>query len=113
MKNGNSPTAITVDDVTVDINRVGRVEFNEFWKAVNAETDEAKQNEITGELVAKVVTRWPFDVAISKESYVKLGVLDMQQVDNALLEAVALIFKKKSQLSLTPPANSSGPSAPS
>jgi hypothetical protein len=106
--NGHSPTAQTIDDFTIDINRVSRIEFNAFMRLVNSETDEAKLDQATGEFAEKVITAWPFEQEITQANYVKMGVIDMQRVDDALLQAVAVVLKKKSSLLLTPPENSNG-----
>lgn len=107
--NGASPTAQTFDEITIDINRVTRREFNDFWRLVTQAGD-GSEDELTGDFVERVVIHWPFEQDINRAGYMALGVLDMQQVDDALLQAIAIVVKKKSSLSLTPPENSNGAS---
>jgi hypothetical protein len=110
--NGHSPTAQTFDEITIDINRVTRREFNEFWKLVTQAGD-GSEDDLTGDFVEKVVTHWPFEQSINRAGYLALGVLDMQRVDDALLQAISIVIKKKSSLLLTLPENSNGASAQS
>ena len=106
--NGTSPTAQTIDGVTIDLNRVSRLTFREFLRRLTAAGDDGS-DELTGDFLALVVTAWPFGTDITKDGYLALPLLDSMRVDNALNEAMEIISKKKSLLSPKQPENSAAP----
>lgn len=106
--NGRSPTAQTIDGITIDLNRVTRLMFREFIRQLG-EVGENGGDELTGDFIERVVTAWPFEGEISKDAYLNLGLLDSKRVDDALQQAMEIITKKNSESSAKPPENSNGP----
>lgn len=93
--NGTSPTAQTIDGITIDLNRVSRLTFREFLRQLT-EVGENGGDDLTGDFIERVVTAWPFGTDITKDAYLNLGLLDSARVDAALNEAMEIISKKKS-----------------
>lgn len=76
-----------VDGIIVDISRAIPGEMTELWVAGQkghlTEAEYARYAEFT----ARVVIAWPFDVPISAENYLDLGLMDTRAVDDAVKEA--------------------------
>lgn len=109
-QNGRSPTAQTIDGITIDANRISRRKFVELTSAIGqaADSDNANlRDELTGELVEKIVTYWPFEAPISRDGYLDLGLLDSRQVDNAVMEFMQGLGQKKLDSPSKPPESSS------
>lgn len=112
-----SPTAIEVDGITLDLNRVTRSEFRGFEKTINRllkehteENDKEEEVEqIQGDFYSKIIVAWPFG-EIKADSYGKLGTLDAGRVDAAWEEVSKIMLEKKLQSSLKPPGSTDGPS---
>lgn len=75
-------------DFIVDLSRAIPGETTELWLSFqDGRVTEEKQNKLA-EFTARVVTGWPFDVPISAENYLNLGIMDARAVDEAVSKAV-------------------------
>ena len=84
-----------VPKIEIDLNRITRREFRGYINtllAANENTDEADL--LTGELIEKVVTSWPFDNPITQDGYMDLGLQDSKSVDEALKAALGFVAEK-------------------
>lgn len=80
--------------IEIDLNKITRREFRRFTEAVK-ETEGLDSDQLTGELIAKVVTHWPYGDDISADAYLDLPLGKSQEVDQALTEALADLGEKK------------------
>jgi hypothetical protein len=90
------------EGIKADINRMAGPNFREWWGrffevSQNGQQDTGAVIELSGELVEAIVVEWPFEAEISQAGYAGLGVLDMDAVDFALEQEIALVLKKKSE----------------
>lgn len=94
--NGNSPTAIEIDGIVFDLNRISKREYSQIMKDLGAigEADYDKALALSGLLFEKIVVSWPFSQPITAEGYANLGVMDGMQVDSAF-ERIGEIIKEK------------------
>ena len=88
------------DGVTADINRMSGPAFRDWWQRFTKLTQsENRDNQaalaLSGELAEAIITEWPVEAEINAENYLRLGVLDMVDVDHALEQEIAIIIKKK------------------
>lgn len=112
MNNGTGPTVQTIDGIEIDLNRISRREFVRLTNAIREALlggDTPTRDELTGEMAALIVNKWPYEQPVSQDGYLSLGLLDSKTVDDALNEAMGIIGKKKSASSLTPLENSDSP----
>lgn len=102
--NGRSPTAETIDGITIDANHISRRKFvlltNEINKAI-LDDDAMARDELSGELVEIIVKAWPFGETITKDAYLDLGLMDSQRVDNAVSQFMKNTSEKKQAASST------------
>lgn len=94
--NGHSPTAIEIDGIVFDLNRISKREYSEIMKDLGAigEADYDKALALSGLLFEKIVVSWPFSQPITAGGYANLGVMDGMQVDSAF-ERIGEIIKEK------------------
>lgn len=102
-QNGRSPTAIEVDGIVFDMNRITRREYIKIQDALIAlqpkdgeeMSSEAaeKAQELSGQLYARIITSWPFESPVDK--YTDLGMMDSQRVDIAYQELGEILKKKR------------------
>lgn len=110
--NGKSPTAETIDGITIDANLISRRKFVQITSAIGkavAEDDAVTRDELSGELVELIVKAWPFGTIISKDAYLDLGLIDSQRVDNAVSEFMRGLGEKKLELPSTLPESIASP----
>ena len=83
-------------DIKFDLNKINR-EYYYGWidRVGEAKTRDELWN-LTGEMLEKVCTDWPFG-DVTTEVYKGLGVVDAKEVDDALTDAMADVNKKKSE----------------
>lgn len=109
--NGNSPTAIEVDGIVFDMNRIIRKEYLRLIRQIQAltppeakegepepelsEEDSDKIQELSGQLYAKIITAWPFSEPITAEGYINLGMMDSARVDEAFTQLSKILEEKK------------------
>lgn len=72
-------------NITLDLNKISRRQFREFVNSIQDAESGEERDRLTGELLAKVVVTWPYDVPPAE--YYDLGVLDAQHVDDVLTDA--------------------------
>lgn len=96
LNGGKSPTAQTIDGVTIDLNRVSRFQFREFLRLLQEAETDFERDALTGEFYQQVITTWPFGEHISKAAYLDLPLLDSKRVDDAFTKATEIITKKNS-----------------
>lgn len=110
--NGNdSPTAIEIDGIVFDLNRITRKEYSRRIRQIQVlappeaedgepETELSEENfdgvqQLSGELYAKIIVAWPFSQPITAEGYVSLGMLDSGRVDDAFTQLAEVLKEKK------------------
>jgi len=113
--NGHSPTAIEIDGIVFDLNRITRKEYSRAMRQIQAlippeakkgetvegpelelsEEDAEKIQELSGQLYAKIITVWPFSQPITAEGYVSLGMMDSTRVDEAFTQMGKILQEKK------------------
>lgn len=83
--------------IIVDMNRVTRREFRQFRNDLKAipEDQVEQREEVMAGFYGKVVVSWPFEVPVSPEGYLSLGMLDARRVDEAVSGAISEISEKK------------------
>jgi hypothetical protein len=104
----HTPTGVTIDGILLDPARITRREYVRIIAAIQASDDLQLNDELTGELVAKMVAHWPFDKPVTKDGYLDLNLLESRRVDNALLKLDQELGEKKSDSPSKPPENSNG-----
>lgn len=82
-------------EIKIDLNRITRREFRAFTAALSEASTGIATDELTGDIVEKVVTAWPYDVPISAEAYLDLPLQASLEVDRALSDAFEFVAKKK------------------
>jgi len=81
-------------EIVIDLNRINRAYYRE-WITRVIEAENIDQNDaLTVEMLEKVVVDWPYG-EVSGDVYHSLGLLDAKRVDDALVDAMAEINKKK------------------
>lgn len=109
-QNGKSPTIAVIDGITIDANRISRRKFVDLTSAIQraSDADDATlRDELTGEIVEKIVTYWPFENPITQDGYLDLGLMDSRRVDNAIMEFMQGLGQKKLDSPSKPPESSS------
>lgn len=110
--NGHSPTAETIDGITIDANLISRRKFVQITSAISkavADDDAVTRDELSGELVELIVKAWPYGAVISKDAYLDLGLIDSRRVDEAISEFMRGLGEKKLALPSTLPENIASP----
>jgi hypothetical protein len=111
LNGSSSPTAIEVDGIVFDLNRITRKEYARAMRQIQAlippeakegdpdpelsEEDADKVQELSGQLYAKVITAWPFSQPITTEVYLNLGMMDSARVDEAFTRLGKILEEKK------------------
>lgn len=95
MSNG-SPTSQTIDGVTIDLNRISVRQFANLTAEMEAAAENVnKRIELSGKLVAMIVTAWPFEQPITPDGYQDLGLLDSALVDGVIQQIGEILRQKK------------------
>ena len=79
--------------IEIDLNRISRAWYRDWTERLK--TEEGDKDELSAEIVAKVVVRWPYEQPVSEDGYKNLGLADSIAVDRALSDALESISKKK------------------
>lgn len=74
--------------IVVDLNRITRREYRRWLDELRGADDGEGRDILTGNLIEKVVTDWPFSQAINADGYMSLGLADSQWVDRELTKAL-------------------------
>lgn len=82
-----------LNGITLDLNRITRREFRRFLTDLS-EADGEARDELTGQMVEKVVTTWPYNAPITQDGYLDLPLADSLAVDRALTEAMSYLSEK-------------------
>ena len=82
--------------ITVDLNRVTRREFRQFRDRLSKikEDDIDAREEIVSGFYAQVIVEWPYDVEITPDNYLSLGLIDANAVDQAVQSAITAMTEK-------------------
>ena len=80
--------------IEIDLNRITRRDFRQFTDSMK-DAEGLEQDKLTGEMIEKVVTKWPFDKEITADNYLDLPLGDSQIVDRALTNAFSELGEKK------------------
>ena len=108
MATPHTPTGVTIYGILIDGNRISRREYTAIVAAIQASNDIQRNDELTGELVEKLVVAWPFEQPITKDGYLNLPLPDSLRVDQAITEYGTGLGEKKSSLPSKQPENSNG-----
>lgn len=79
--------------IEVDLNRISRGDYAAWLSGRESAEDRGLWD--AEHLIAKVVQSWPFERPISLDGYLSLGLLDAQEVDDAVNAAVEMMLKKR------------------
>ena len=92
----SSPTAIEVDGIVFDMNRISKREYSRIMQEIGGigDDDYDKALALSGSLFEKIIVSWPFSRPITTAGYADLGVMDGAQVDTAF-ERLGEILKEK------------------
>lgn len=77
----------------IDLNKVTRSEFNEFRVRLMS-TDIQEKEQANAELISKVVVKWPYDMEVSVENYLNLGLSDSKAIEDKVTQAINNLTKK-------------------
>lgn len=108
-QNGRSPTAIEVDGIVFDLNRISKRQYMKALKDIQAlkEDDYDQALDLSNEVYGKVIISWPFDKPVT--DYASLGVMDAKRVDDAYTELGKILGEKKSEQSSISQENTANP----
>jgi hypothetical protein len=107
----DSPTAIEIDGIVFDLNRITRKEYARGMRQIQvltpaetkegepepelSEQDAEKIQELSGQLYAQIITAWPFSQPLTVEGYLNLGMMDSARVDEAFTRLGQILQEKK------------------
>jgi len=81
-------------DIVIDLNRINRAYYRDWIERVVNAASIDENDALTVEMLERVVIGWPYG-EVSGNTYHGLGLVDAKRVDDALLDAMAEINKKK------------------
>jgi len=104
----HTPTGVEINGILIDGNRITRREYARIVAAIQACESVLVSDQLSGELVEKIVVHWPFGVPVTRENYFDLTFTQSKMVDNAIVQFGQEIGQKKSESPSIQPASSNG-----
>jgi len=81
-------------DIKIDLNKITRREFRAFTAALTEAKNGIATDELTADIVAKVITDWPYG-DVTADAYLDMPLEQSLEVDQALSDAFEFVSKKK------------------